>query len=180
MKYGLLVFSVTLALCATAQNHPGWNPDFDGNRAIEMPDLLPFLGIFGSEWTGGGGESPLVSELDWLGKESEMLLLPADAQIIVLHAGVNDLSDPNQTSENHRHILVEESEEMSHQVLLMDRGVNATNQPMQHGTRYFLHFPDGTIGEVSTNRVGGMSSSGRPIRTMAYLMQLNGSCYYGQ
>ena len=29
-----------------------WNPNFDEDALISMPDLLPLLGIFGSEWNG--------------------------------------------------------------------------------------------------------------------------------
>jgi hypothetical protein len=49
---------------------------------------------------------------------------------------------------------------------------------MPFGTRYILHFPDGTKGELSTNSTGSMSVSGKPLRTMAQLLHAGGQVYF--
>jgi len=186
-----LAFSLACPIGTHAQEENAqWNPNFDHKALVSMPDLLPLLGIFGSEWHGAeaGGEEPEVHAvlMDWTGREGEPLVLPADADVVVLNAGVNDLSDPEQRQTSVRHISVEAQPNAASgfsihsQILLLDRGVDLHGDPMKYGTEYILHFPDGTRGMVSTNSVGAMSSSGIPIRTAAYLIHAGGKVYVGQ
>jgi hypothetical protein len=49
---------------------------------------------------------------------------------------------------------------------------------MPFGTRYILHFPDGSEGEVSTNSMGSMSVSGNSLRTMAQLFHAGGQVFF--
>jgi hypothetical protein len=67
---------------------------------------------------------------------------------------------------------------MKSQVLLLDAGVDENGNPMPYGTRYLLHFPDGSKGEVSTNSMGSMSVSGKALRTMAQLLHAGGEVYF--
>ena len=177
-----------------------WQPDYNEDKLLSMPDLLPLLGRFGSEWTPGNreGEAPIpmnIAVLDWSGQENEALILRAASDLVVLKAGINDGSDPGQRSTNIRHIKVESwlpssapqndlapfvNLPMKSQVLLLDPGRDANGHPMPFGTRYILHFPDGTKGEVSTNSMGSMSVSGKPLRTMARLFHAGGQVYFEQ
>ena len=186
-----LACSLACSLGIHAQeDNVNWNPNFDSNALVSMPDLLPLLGIFGSEWhgaeVGGDGADVHAVLMDWTGREGEPLILPADADVVVMDAGVNDLSDPDQRQTSVRHISVEAQPQATSgfsihsQILLLDRGVDLHGAPMKYGTEYILHFPDGTRGMVSTNSVGAMSSSGIPIRTAAYLIHAGGKVYVGQ
>jgi hypothetical protein len=62
---------------AQAESSATWQPDFNDDRLLSMPDLLPLLGHFGSQWgsTEDGNEAPKsnVVELNWSGQESEAL-----------------------------------------------------------------------------------------------------------
>ena len=175
-----------------------WQPDYNEDKLLSMPDLLPLLGRFGSEWTPGNreGEAPIpmnIAVLDWSGQENEALILRATSDLVVLKAGINDGSDPGQRTTNIRHIKVESwlpssapqndlapfvNLPMKSQVLLLDPGRDANGHPMPFGTRYILHFPDGTKGEVSTNSMGSMSVSGKSLRTMAQLLHAGGQVYF--
>ena len=175
-----------------------WQPDYNEDNLLSMPDLLPLLGRFGSEWTPGNreGEAPIpmnIAVLDWSGQENEALILRATSDLVVLKAGINDGSDPGQRTTNIRHIKVESwlpssapqndlasfvNLPMKSQVILLDPGRDANGHPMPFGTRYILHFPDGTKGEVSTNSMGSMSVSGKSLRTMAQLLHAGGQVYF--
>lgn len=180
-----------------------WQPDFNDDRLLSMPDLLPLLGYFGAQWDGPlaregqASSAPKFFELDWTGREDESLILPANADFIILNPGLNDLTQEEQNSVTIRHIRVESwianGSEYGHsavdihqalpwkqQVLLLNRGEDLHGNPMRFGARYILHFPDGSVGEVSTNSLGSMSVSGKPLRTMAYLLHAGGKVYFGQ
>lgn len=202
MMKRIILFFIGLVMSAslTAQQTDSeiWQPDYNEDELLSMPDLLPLLGRFGSEWTPGNreGEGPIptnVAILDWSGQENEVLFLSAASDLVVLKPGINDGSDPNQRSTNIRHINVEswlpvsqpqsdraafESLPMKSQVLLLDPGLDADGHPMPFGTRYILHFPDGSKGEVSTNSMGSMSVSGKSLRTMAQLLHAGGRVYF--
>lgn len=206
MKYFMnsmfLAIAVGAASMVFAQSESGatWQPDFNEDRLLSMPDLLPLLGQFGSQWgsTEEGNEAPKpkVVELNWSGQESEALKLPFDADMVILTPGVNDLSDPDQRSVSIRHILVESyvinegatasttqvhaAMPMKQQVLFLNQGTDLYGVPMPHGTRYILHMPDGSKGEVSTNSMGSVSVSGKPLRTMASLVHAGGQVYFAQ
>ena len=96
---------------AQSESSATWQPDFNEDRLLSMPDLLPLLGHFGSQWGStledNEAPKPNVVELNWSGQESEALKLPFDADMVILTPGVNDLSDPDQRSVSIRHILVE-------------------------------------------------------------------------
>jgi hypothetical protein len=193
-----LGFGMSASLTAQQTDSEIWQPDYNEDKLLSMPDLLPLLGRFGSEWTLGNreGEAPLpmnIAVLDWSGQENEALILRATSDLVVLKAGINDGSDPGQRSTNIRHIKVESwlpssapqndletfvNLPMKSQVLLLDPGQDANGQPMPFGTRYILHFPDGTKGEVSTNSMGSMSVSGKSLRTMAQLLHAGGQVYF--
>ncbi|MFZ8837230.1 MAG: hypothetical protein ACO3MV_08675 [Flavobacteriales bacterium] len=163
-----------------------WVPDYDSDQQISMQDVLPLLGIFGSTWNQSDDAELKYVLMDWSGRESEALLLPPEADVIIMRSGVNDLSDPEQYSKSIRHIVVEprvqenQGLETHPQLLLLDVGKDANEHPMKYGTEYILHLPDGSFGRVSTHSLGGLSSSGIPMRTAAYLIHLGGSVYYGQ
>lgn len=200
----LLAFAIGVASFAVAQSESGetWQPDFNEDRLLSMPDLLPLLGHFGSQWGAHENDqerevsSPSVVELDWSGQESEALKLPYDADIVILTPGINDLSDPDQRTVSIRHILVEsylvnEGTEastvavhsampMKQQVLFMSQGEDASGRTMPYGARYILHMPNGSTAEVSTNSMGSMSMSGKPLRTMASLFHAGGQVYFAQ
>jgi hypothetical protein len=97
-----LLVTVGAASVAFAQSESGemWQPAFNEDRLLSMPDLLPLLGHFGSQWDAilEGGERqekrPTVVELNWSGQESDPLTLPYEADIVILNPGTNDLSDP--------------------------------------------------------------------------------------
>ena len=193
-----LGFGMSASLTAQQTDSETWQPDYNEDKLLSMPDLLPLLGRFGSEWTPGNRESdapnPMnIAVLDWSGQENEALILRATSDLVVLKAGINDGSDPNQRTTNIRHIRVEswlpespaqgdraafETLPMKSQVLLLDPGVDANGRPMPFGTRYILHFPDGSKGEVSTNSMGSMSVSGKSLRTMAQLLHAGGQVYF--
>lgn len=193
-----LGFGISASLMAQQTDSETWQPDYNEDKLLSMPDLLPLLGRFGSEWTPGNreGEAPIpmnIAVLDWSGQENEALILRATSDLVVLKAGINDGSDPGQRSTNIRHIKVESwlpssapqndlspfvNLPMKSQVLLLDPGRDANGQPMPFGTRYILHFPDGTKGEVSTNSMGSMSVSGKSLRTMAQLLHAGGRVYF--
>jgi hypothetical protein len=193
-----LGFGMSASLTAQQTDSENWQPDYNEDKLLSMPDLLPLLGRFGSEWTLGNreGEAPLpmkIAVLDWSGQENEALILRATSDLVVLKAGINDGSDPGQRSTNIRHIKVESwlpssapqndlapfvNLPMKSQVLLLDPGRDANGHPMPFGTRYILHFPDGTKGEVSTNSMGSMSVSGKSLRTMAQLLHAGGQVYF--
>ena len=193
-----LGFGISASLMAQQTDSETWQPDYNEDELLSMPDLLPLLGRFGSEWTPGNreGEAPIpmnIAVLDWSGQENEALILRATSDLVVLKAGINDGSDPGQRSTNIRHIKVESwlpssapqndlspfvNLPMKSQVLLLDPGRDANGQPMPFGTRYILHFPDGTKGEVSTNSMGSMSVSGKSLRTMAQLLHAGGQVYF--
>jgi len=193
-----LGFGISASLMAQQTDSETWQPDYNEDKLLSMPDLLPLLGRFGSEWTPGNreGEAPIpmnIAVLDWSGQENEALILRATSDLVVLKAGINDGSDPGQRSTNIRHIKVESwlpssapqndlspfvNLPMKSQVLLLDPGRDANGQPMPFGTRYILHFPDGTKGEVSTNSMGSMSVSGKSLRTMAQLLHAGGQVYF--
>jgi hypothetical protein len=193
-----LGFGMSASLTAQQTDSEIWQPDYNEDKLLSMPDLLPLLGRFGSEWTLGNreGEAPLpmnIAVLDWSGQENEALILRATSDLVVLKAGINDGSDPGQRSTNIRHIKVESwlpssapqndletfvNLPMKSQVLLLDPGQDANGQPMPFGTRYILHFPDGTKGELSTNSTGSMSVSGKSLRTMAQLLHAGGQVYF--
>lgn len=169
---------------------------------LSMPDLLPLLGYFGSQW--GTAEAtevranpaPNVVELNWTGRESEALTLPFSADIIILDPGINDLTDPNQRTCSIRHVLVEsylvnpgvqatatamhEAMPMKPQILFMNQGKDLHGGTMPYGTRYVLHLPDGSTAEVSTNSMGSLSMSGMPVRTKASLFHAGGRVYFEQ
>jgi hypothetical protein len=67
---------------------------------------------------------------------------------------------------------------MKSQVLLLDAGRDQNGNPMPFGTRYILHFPDGSEGEVSTNSMGSMSVSGNSLRTIAQLFHAGGQVFF--
>lgn len=187
-----------------AQSESGatWQPDFNEDRLLSMPDLLPLLGHFGSQWGAQEDDrarevpNPKVVELNWSGQESEALKLPYDADIVILTPGINDLSDPDQRTVSIRHILVEsylvnEGTEasavavhsampMKQQVLFLSQGQDANGRTMPYGARYILHMPNGSTAEVSTNSMGSMSMSGKPLRTMASLFHAGGQVYFAQ
>lgn len=193
-----LGFGMSAALTAQQTDSEIWQPDYNEDKLLSMPDLLPLLGRFGSEWTPGIRESDApnpvsIAVLDWSGQEHEALILRATSDLVVLKAGINDGSDPGQRSSNIRHIKVESwlpssapqndlapfvNLPMKSQVLLLDPGRDANGHPMPFGTRYILHFPDGTKGEVSTNSMGSMSVSGKSLRTMAQLLHAGGQVYF--
>ena len=193
-----LGFGISASLMAQQTDSETWQPDYNEDKLLSMSDLLPLLGRFGSEWTPGNreGEAPIpmnIAVLDWSGQENEALILRATSDLVVLKAGINDGSDPGQRSTNIRHIKVESwlpssapqndlspfvNLPMKSQVLLLDPGRDANGQPMPFGTRYILHFPDGTKGEVSTNSMGSMSVSGKSLRTMAQLLHAGGQVYF--
>lgn len=202
MMRRIILFFIGLVMSAslTAQQTDSetWQPDYNEDQLLSMPDLLPLLGRFGSGWSSVNreGEGPIpmnIAVLDWTGQENEMLFLSATSDLVVLKPGINDGSDPNQRSTNIRHVNVEswlpasppssdraafQSLPMKSQVLLMDPGRDANGQPMPFGTRYILHFPDGSKGEVSTNSMGSMSVSGKSLRTMAHLLHAGGQVYF--
>lgn len=179
-----------------------WQPDFNDDRVLSMPDILPLLGYFGSEWGGldreglETAETPGIHVLDWSDRTGESLLLPAAADVVVFIPGVHE-SESNQST-SIRHIRVESwlpdpssiahaSPELMHaqlpikqQILLLQQGKNTLGRTMPYGTRYILHFPDGSKGEVSTNSMGSMSVSGKPLRTMARLFHAGGQVYFEQ
>lgn len=185
-----------------AQSEPSatWQPDFNEDRLLSMPDLLPLLGNFGSQWEGSseaeGQASPVVVEVDWTGRENEALKLPYHADIVILNPGVNDLLDPDQRTVSIRHILVESylinsgveedateihsAMPMKQQVLFMNQGKDSHGEVLPHGTRFILHMPNGSKGEVSTNSMGSISVSGKPLRTMASLFHAGGQVYFTQ
>ena len=193
-----LGFGMSASLMAQQTDSETWQPDYNEDKLLSMPDLLPLLGRFGSEWTPGNreGEVPIpmnIAVLDWSGQENEALILRAASDLVVLKSGINDGSDPGQRSTNIRHIKVESwlpssapqndlapfvNLPMKAQVLLLDPGRDANGHPMPFGTRYILHFPDGTKGEVSTNSMGSMSVSGKSLRTMAQLLHAGGQVYF--
>ena len=193
-----LGFGLSASLTAQQTDSETWQPDYNEDKLLSMPDLLPLLGRFGSEWTPGNREgdapNPLnIAVLDWSGQENEALILRVTSDLVVLKAGNNDGSDPSQRSTNIRHIKVESwlpssapqndlapfvNLPMKSQVLLLDPGRDASGHPMPFGTRYILHFPDGTKGEVSTNSMGSMSVSGKSLRTMAQLLHAGGQVYF--
>lgn len=193
-----LGFGMSASVMAQQTDSETWQPDYNEDKLLSMPDLLPLLGRFGSEWTPGNreGEAPIpmnIAVLDWSGQENEALILRATSDLVVLKAGINDGSDPGQRSTNIRHIKVESwlpssapqndlasfvNLPMKSQVLLLDPGRDANGHPMPFGTRYILHFPDGTKGEVSTNSMGSMSVSGKSLRTMAQLLHAGGQVYF--
>ena len=193
-----LGFGMSASLTAQQTDWEIWQPDYNEDKLLSMPDLLPLLGRFGSEWTPGIRESDApnpvnIAVLDWSGREHEALILRATSDLVVLMAGINDGSDPGQRSSNIRHIKVESwlpssapqndlapfvNLPMKSQVLLLDPGRDANGHPMPFGTRYILHFPDGTKGEVSTNSMGSMSVSGKSLRTMAQLLHAGGQVYF--
>lgn len=199
-----LVVALVAASAVWAQSEPGetWQPDFNEDRLLSMPDLLPLLGHFGAQWGTlvddevHGMTGPHVVELDWSGQESEALKLPFDADMVILTPGVNDLSDPDQRTVSIRHILVESyvvnegfsasttqvhaAMPMKQQVLFLNQSEDLHGVPMPHGTRYILHMPDESKGEVSTNSMGSISVSGKPLRTMATLFHAGGNVYYQQ
>ena len=208
MKYFLSSMFLAVAVFASnvvfAQSESGatWQPDFNEDQLLSMPDLLPLLGHFGSQWgphtdeQSGEMSGPKVVELNWSGQESEALQLPYDADIVILNPGVNDLSDPNQRTVSIRQILVEsylvdEGTEasavavhsampMKQQVLFLNQGQDANGSTMPYGARYILHLPNGSTAEVSTNSMGSMSMSGKPLRTMASLFHAGGQVYFAQ
>ena len=168
-----------------------WQPDFNDDRVLSMPDILPLLGYFGSEWGGldreglETAETPRIHVLDWSDRTGESLLLPAAADVVVFIPGVHE-SESNQST-SIRHIRVEswlsDAASLAHikqQVLLLQQGKNTLGRTMPYGTRYILHFPDGSKGEVSTNSIGSMSVSGKPLRTMARLFHAGGQVYFEQ
>lgn len=187
-----------------AQGESGatWQPDFNEDRMLSMPDLLPLLGYFGSQWgteeaaEGRANPAPNVVELNWTGRESEALTLPYDADIIILNPGINDLTDSKQRTCSIRHVLVEsylvnpgvqatataihEAMPMKQQALFMNQGKDIHGSTMPYGTRYVLHLPDGSTAEVSTNSMGSMSMSGKPVRTKASLFHAGGRVYFEQ
>ena len=198
----LAAISASSLVFAQAESGATWQPDFNEDRLLSMPDLLPLLGHFGSQWGTAGEEvgrsasGPTVIELDWQGRESDALQLPYDADIIILSPGINDLADPDQRTTSIRHILVEgyvvhnahasdpaemhASLPMKQQLLFMNQGEDKHGRTMPYGTRYILHLPDGGTAEVSTNRMGAMSMSGKPLRTMASLFHAGGQVYFAQ
>ena len=168
-----------------------WQPDFNDDRLLSMPDILPLLGYFGSEWGGLDREGPETADtprihvLDWSGRTGESLVLPAAADVVVFIPGAHE-SESNQST-SIRHIRVEswlsDAASLAHikqQVLLLQQGKNTLGRTMPYGTRYILHFPDGSKGEVSTNSIGSMSVSGKPLRTMARLFHAGGQVYFEQ
>ena len=195
------VFASTVVL-AQSESGDTWQPDFNEDRLLSMPDLLPLLGHFGSQWgtpeedEAGELSGPNVVELNWSGQESESLKLPYDADIVILSPGVNDLSDPDQRTVSIRHILVEsyvvnEGTEanavavhsampMKQQVLFLNQGQDSNGRTMPYGARYILHMPNGSTAQVSTNSMGSMSMSGKPLRTMASLFHAGGQVYFAQ
>jgi len=193
-----LGFGMSASVMAQQTDSETWQPDYNEDKLLSMPDLLPLLGRFGSEWTPGNreGEAPIpmnIAVLDWSGQENEALILRATSDLVVLKAGINDGSDPGQRTTNIRHIKVESwlpssapqndlapfvNLPMKSQVILLDPGRDANGHPMPFGTRYILHFPDGTKGEVSTNSMGSMSVSGKSLRTMAQLLHAGGQVYF--
>ena len=107
-----LGFGMSASLTAQQTDSETWQPDYNEDKLLSMPDLLPLLGRFGSEWTPGNGEgeAPIpmnIAVLDWSGQENEALILRAASDLVVLKAGINDGSDPDQRSTNIRHINVE-------------------------------------------------------------------------
>jgi hypothetical protein len=168
-----------------------WQPDFNDDRLLSMPDILPLLGYFGSEWGGLDREGPETADtprihvLDWSGRTGESLVLPAAADVVVFIPGAHESESDQSTSI--RHIRVEswlsDAASLAHikqQVLLLQQGKNTLGRTMPYGTRYILHFPDGSKGEVSTNSIGSMSVSGKPLRTMARLFHAGGQVYFEQ
>lgn len=168
-----------------------WQPDFNDDRLLSMPDILPLLGYFGSELGGLDREGPETADtprihvLDWSGRTGESLVLPAAADVVVFIPGAHE-SESNQST-SIRHIRVEswlpDAASRAHikqQVLLLQQGKNTLGRTMPYGTRYILHFPDGSKGEVSTNSMGSMSVSGKPLRTMARLFHAGGQVYFEQ
>ncbi|MBO75258.1 MAG: hypothetical protein CMD33_08295 [Flavobacteriales bacterium] len=200
----LVVSALGLVGAAHAQGQSGstWQPDFNEDRLLSMPDLLPLLGYFGSQWgssdNGYGHEtvSPNIVELDWTGRESETLTLPFAADFIILNPGINDLTDPKQRKISIRHLFVEgclvgdgseaspttihEALPMKEQVLFMNQGVDLQGTTMPYGARYVLHLPDGSTAEISTNTMGSMSMSGKPVRTKSSLFHAGGRVYFEQ
>lgn len=194
----LLGLTLSLSLCAQVADSEFWQPDFNQDELLSMPDILPLLGHFGSSWNAqsqanDSHQAMDIAVLDWTGHEGEALILRSSPDLVVLRAGVNDGSDPQQRSTGIRHILVEswlpstESSDalevykqmpMKSQVLLLDVGRDQNGNPMPFGTRYILHFPDGSEGEVSTNSMGSMSISGSSLRSMAQLFHAGGQVFF--
>jgi hypothetical protein len=197
-----LITTTCVVSMVFAQSEPSatWQPDFNEDRLLSMPDLLPLLGNFGAQWEGSsegqGQVSPVVVEVDWTGRENEALKLPYHADIVILNPGVNDLSDPDQRTVSIRQVLVESylvnsgveadateihsAMPMKQQVLFMSQGKDVHGEVLPHGTRFILHMPDGSKGEVSTNSMGSISVSGKPLRTMASLFHAGGQVYFTQ
>lgn len=197
-----LIATTCVVSMVFAQSEPSatWQPDFNEDRLLSMPDLLPLLGNFGAQWEGSsegqGQVSPVVVEVDWTGRENEALKLPYHADIVILNPGVNDLSDPDQRTVSIRQVLVESylvnsgveadateihsAMPMKQQVLFMSQGKDVHGEVLPHGTRFILHMPDGSKGEVSTNSMGSISVSGKPLRTMASLFHAGGQVYFTQ
>jgi|GEM_PF-440638 hypothetical protein len=194
----LLGFIFSLSANAQVASSESWQPDFNRDELLSMPDLLPLLGHFGSAWNAqpeanDSRQALDIAVLDWTGQEGQALILRSSADVVVLRAGVNDGSDPQQRSTGIRHVLVEswlpptessdalevyEQMPMKSQVLLLDAGRDQHGNPMPFGTRYILHFPDGSKGEVSTNSMGSMSVSGKSLRTMAQLLHAGGQVFF--
>ena len=202
LKSMFLIATTCVVSMVFAQSEPSatWQPDFNEDRLLSMPDLLPLLGNFGAQWEGSsegqGQVSPVVVEVDWTGRENEALKLPYHADIVILNPGVNDLSDPDQRTVSIRQVLVESylvnsgveadateihsAMPMKQQVLFMSQGKDVHGEVLPHGTRFILHMPDGSKGEVSTNSMGSISVSGKPLRTMASLFHAGGQVYFTQ
>lgn len=200
----LVVSALGLVGAAHAQEPGGstWQPDFNEDRLLSMPDLLPLLGYFGSQWGSSDNgydyekESPNIVELDWTGSEYETLTLPFAADFIILNPGINDLTDPKQRKVSIRHLFVEscvvgdgveasptaihKALPMKEQVLFMYQGADLQGMTMPYGARYVLHLPDGSTAEISTNTTCSMSMSGKPVRTKSSLFHAGGRVYFEQ
>ena len=132
-----------------------------------------FVGQFGSQW-GSTEEATRHRSPRWWSSigavGNRALKLPLMDMVIL--AGVNDLSDPDQRSVRSPHLVesyvinegvtasttqVHAAMPMKQQVLFLNQGTDLYGVPMPHGTRYILHMPDGSKGEVSTNSMGSVA-----------------------
>ena len=73
-------------------------------------------------------------------------------------------------------VAVHSAMPMKQQVLFLNQGQDANGRTMPYGARYILHMPNGSTAEVSTNSMGSMSMSGKPLRTMASLFHAGARC----
>ena len=76
----LLGFIFSLSANAQVASSESWQPDFNRDELLSMPDLLPLLGHFGSAWNAkpeanDSRQALDIAVLDWTGQEGQALIL---------------------------------------------------------------------------------------------------------